>query len=213
MMERMYESATRPMSGDPRGRTFGDYPAGVVLSAHDVAEELRRRLPGLPTKKMHKLLYYCQGHHVATFGQPLFAERLEAWDMGPVVGALWRDENYGLEPPPRQALDEAALNTVGFVVSRYGRLNGYQLQILTHGEPPWRLANAHRQPRERVDMDPVTIADYFRTYGAPDDGTDDTPLDSGDVSEWLRHSTPPLPEQLVEFDDLDRLRTWASRGT
>jgi uncharacterized phage-associated protein len=211
MMEHVYE--TRPIGGDPPTLTFGDYPAGVVLSAHDVAEELRRRLPGLPTVKLHKLLYYCQGHHLATFGQPLFAERLEAWDMGPVVGALWRDEKHHLEPPPRQVLDEAALNTVGFVVSRYGRLNGYELQILTHGEAPWRLANASRRPRERVDMDLATITDYFRTDGAPDDSTDDTPLDSAVVSDWLRHSTPPAPEELVEFDDLDRLRNWASRGT
>ena len=25
------------------------------------------------TKKLHKLMYYCQGHHLATFGEPLFA--------------------------------------------------------------------------------------------------------------------------------------------
>jgi uncharacterized phage-associated protein len=39
-------------------------------------------------KKLHKLLYYCQGHHLATFGLPLFDESISAWDMGPVVGTL-----------------------------------------------------------------------------------------------------------------------------
>jgi hypothetical protein len=37
----------------------------MVVSAHDVAAALRARLPDLPTKKLHKLLYYCQGHHLA----------------------------------------------------------------------------------------------------------------------------------------------------
>ncbi|MGQ0776145.1 MAG: hypothetical protein ACT4NY_17255 [Pseudonocardiales bacterium] len=42
----------------------------MTLSAHDVAAVLRDRLPGLGAKKLHKLLYYCQGHHLATFGEP-----------------------------------------------------------------------------------------------------------------------------------------------
>jgi hypothetical protein len=73
------------------------YPVRMTVSAHDVAAELRDRLPGLGAKKLHKLLYYCQGHHLATFGEPLFGENIGAWDMGPVVEPLWRDERY--EPP------------------------------------------------------------------------------------------------------------------
>jgi uncharacterized phage-associated protein len=71
----------------------------MVLSAHDVAEEVRRRAPGLGKVKLYKLLYYCQGHHLATFGAPLFHEQIGAWDMGPVVEGLWRDETYALERP------------------------------------------------------------------------------------------------------------------
>src|SRR5947207_14369309 len=103
------------------------------VSAHDVAVVLRERLPGLPVKKLHKLLYYCQGHHLAAFGEPLFGETISAWDMGPVVGTLWKQEKDG-EPAPVPAragagvgvgaarLSEAELNTVGYVVSRYGGL-------------------------------------------------------------------------------------------
>jgi uncharacterized phage-associated protein len=92
----------------------------MTVSAHDVSAELRRRLPSVDTKKLHKLLYYCQGHHLAVVGEPLFTEPVAAWDMGPVVERLWRDERYGLEPPPASELDEAGLNTVGYVLSRYG---------------------------------------------------------------------------------------------
>src|SRR5262245_17472647 len=105
--------------GDPSRRT---YPVAMTVSAHDVAAELRRRMPSVGTKKLHKLLYYCQGHHLASQSEPLFAEPIGAWDMGPVVERLWRDERYQLEPPLAMALDEAALNTIGYVVSRYGAL-------------------------------------------------------------------------------------------
>ncbi|HZP14298.1 MAG TPA: Panacea domain-containing protein, partial [Nocardioides sp.] len=82
-----------------------------VLSAHDVARELRRRLPDLPTKKLHKLLYYCQGHHLAQVGEPLFVETISAWDMGPVVGTLWHHERTSAPLPPASDLTEAHLNT------------------------------------------------------------------------------------------------------
>ena len=37
--------------------------------------------------RLQKLLYYVQGWHMAWYGRPLFAERIEAWQHGPVV--LW----------------------------------------------------------------------------------------------------------------------------
>src|SRR4051812_11408513 len=97
--------------GSPR-----NYSAGMATrSAHDVAAEIRRRLPGVPTKRLHKLLYYCQGHHLATFGEPLFSETISAWDMGPVVGQLWYAESQQGGPlnDGLHDLDEGELNTVG----------------------------------------------------------------------------------------------------
>jgi uncharacterized phage-associated protein len=106
-------------------------------SAHDVARELRRRLPAAGDVKIHKLLYYCQGWHLALTGTPLFHEAIEAWTNGPVVADLWHDERKGRPLPPEQDLDGLGLGTVGFVVSRYGGLNGVDLIRLTHSERPW----------------------------------------------------------------------------
>jgi uncharacterized phage-associated protein len=55
----------------------------MTHSANDIASELRKRLPGAPIKKLHKLLYYCQAHHLAAFDSPMFTESVSAWDMGP----------------------------------------------------------------------------------------------------------------------------------
>ncbi|HSV65240.1 MAG TPA: type II toxin-antitoxin system antitoxin SocA domain-containing protein [Mycobacteriales bacterium] len=161
----------------------------MVLSAHDVAAELRRRMPGLPTVKLHKLLYYCQGHHLADLSEPLFAETITAWDMGPVVGELWRAEKDGETPPPAKPLDEGALNTIGYVMSRYGALTGNDLKHLTHAEMPWLRANKQRQPGRRVRIEAEWLADYFRFEDTDPDDPTEIRLPPHVVSELLRDAT------------------------
>ena len=39
--------------------------------------------------KLQKLLYYAQGIHLALNGQPLYPERIEAWQHGPVVPEIY----------------------------------------------------------------------------------------------------------------------------
>ncbi|MGH3827990.1 MAG: Panacea domain-containing protein [Pseudonocardiaceae bacterium] len=158
----------------------------MTLSARDVAVTLRDRLPGLPTKKLHKLLYYCQGHHLAAFDEPLFSETISAWDMGPVVGSLWYAEKRGDALRGHREMDEAQLNTVGYVLSRYGALTGQDLENLTHSEEPWRLANSGRRPGESIHIKPEWIKQYFRTSGRTDDEEHGVSLDSTSVTQWLR---------------------------
>ena len=138
------------------------------VSAHDVAAELRRQLPGVPTKKLHKLLYYCQGHHLAHFDEPLFQEPLMAYDMGPLVANLWKAEKEGKLSPPPEALDSGQLNTIAYVISRYGRLTGTDLEHLTHAEEPWQHADARRAPGSSVRIDQDSIRSFFQDAGGPD---------------------------------------------
>jgi len=158
----------------------------MMVSAHDVAAVLRARLPGLPVKKLHKLLYYCQGHHLAAFDEPLFSETISAYDMGPVVGTLWSQEKRGDCPPVDPALTEAQLNTIGYVLSRYGALTGADLETLTHGEPPWQLADRRRRPGGSARIERDWMKRYFTTSGAAGAEQEDSALDSAAVAEWLR---------------------------
>jgi uncharacterized phage-associated protein len=161
------------------------------FKARDVAAELRKRIPDLGIKKLHKLLYYCQGHHLAVYNEPLFDETITAWDMGPVVGSFWHEErNPGLVVlEPINSLPEEALNTIGYVVSRYGALTGADLEHLTHGEAPWRDADSRRKPGGRVTITTSAIADYFRRNVADEDDEADTPMpDDETVTAWLTES-------------------------
>jgi uncharacterized phage-associated protein len=176
----------------------------MTLSAHDVAAVLRERLPGLPAKKLHKLLYYCQGHHLAAFDEPLFRETISAWDMGPVVGPLWYQEKHSDLAQGHAGLDEAQLNTIGYVISRYGALTGRDLENLTHSESPWRLADRARRPGESARIETEWITEYFRTGGAADGDEEGVQLDPAAVTGWLRAARsrrdqpvrPDRPEEL-----------------
>ena len=180
------------------------------MSARDVAAVLRERLPGLPTKKLHKLLYYCQGHHLAAFGEPLFTETISAWDMGPVVGTLWRQEKQAGSAPGQVPLDEGQLNTIGYVLSRYGALTGLDLENLTHSEAPWQLANRSRRPGESARIESEWIEEYFRTAGTAGDEDDVALLDSGAVREWL-DDAPARRTDAARPDSRDELRARLSR--
>jgi uncharacterized phage-associated protein len=177
----------------------------MTLSAHDVAAVLRGRLPGLAKKKLHKLLYYCQGHHLAAFDEPLFTETIAAFDMGPVVPLLWREEKSGDLPPLRTDLDESQLNTIGYVISRYGALTGRDLENMSHNESPWQIANSNRRPGQSVRIEPAWIRDYFKTNGVADSDDDELSLDSVAVSDLLKDATARLAEP-SRPDSIEELR-------
>ena len=179
------------------------YPDAMSLPARVVAAAVRERLPGVGVKKLHKLLYYCQGHHLATFGRPLFDETLSAWDMGPVVGSLWYEEKQSLPAADASPeLGEAELNTLGYVLSRYGRLSGRELEVLSHAEDPWKQADRHRHPGASARIEPEWLRTFFASNLGDDD---DIPLDSEVVSAWLSNAAQGPPGDRVP-DDPQRLR-------
>jgi uncharacterized phage-associated protein len=134
------------------------------VSAHDVAWELRRRLPSVGAFKIQKLLYYCEGWNLAWNAEPLFDEPIEAWDQGPVVADLWHDEDKNRQRPPERALDGSQLAVVDYVVRRYGHLTGQQLKALSHKEGPWRqFADANGNLTcKNANITDRSLAQWFR---------------------------------------------------
>jgi uncharacterized phage-associated protein len=141
--------------------TPGVYARTVPASAYAVASEIRTLLPAVPVKKLHKLLYFCQGMHLAWFGRSLFADTISAWDMGPVVGTLWKSEKDGQLPLVAGPLDEAQRNTIAYVVSRYGGLTGRDLEVLTHAQSPWRKADDSREPGGSHRIETAWLREWF----------------------------------------------------
>ena len=115
------------------------------------------------------MLYFCQGMHLAWFGRPLFADSISAWDMGPVVGTLWKSEREGQLPLLAENLDEAQRNTIAYVVSRYGGLTGRDLEVLTHAQSPWRRADDGREPGGSQRIETAWLLEWFAAELTSDD--------------------------------------------
>lgn len=206
-IEHMFE---KTMSGSRRStQEDARYPGDMPVHAADVAAEIRRHLPVLATKKLHKLLYYCQGHHLAATGESLFSETISAWDMGPVVGTLWFTEKDRGPSPSATELTESQLNTVGYVLSRYGKLTGRDLERLTHAEMPWRRANQSRLPGQSSRIEQDWLLHQFR------DETDDDvepSFDSAVITHWLTE-TAKEPAGQTRPDTYDAIRARLTSAT
>lgn len=197
----MFEATDPPAIAGP-----DHYAPSMTVHASDVAAEIRRRVPGVGVKKLHKLLYYCQGHHLAGFGSPIFGESVSAWDMGPVVGRLWwAEKSAGETTDGAVPVDEGVLNTIGYVISRYGRLSARDLEHMTHAEDPWRRANENREPGGSEKISNEWILDYFKS-------------DIDDESPWIdRHARREFlaaaegrQKQPMSVDSVDGIRARAT---
>lgn len=107
-----------------------------MATIHDVMAYIRERLPAATPMQRHKLAYYAQGWHAAWEGRPLYADRIEAWEHGPVVKAAWVADTYGPAPQIQElTVEERAV--VDAVLAFYGHFTASQLRTLTHVEGPW----------------------------------------------------------------------------
>ena len=132
--------------------------------------------------------------------------------MGPVVASLWREEKYGEPPPQPHRLDEGELNTVGYVVSRYGALNGDQLERLTHTEHPWQAGNARRLVGDSDRIELGWIRAYFARAATNDQDDDQDALDPELVATWLASTQPSDDPPPARRDSREALLARLARG-
>lgn len=116
----------------------------------------------ITNKKLQKLLYYIEAWNLVYINS-FIEEDFEAWVHGPVIPSVYNEykkfgysnielssvhikKNFELlkqnifDTSKREDLFEAVLN-------KYGSLASFQLELLTHSEPPWINA--------RGDIDPT----------------------------------------------------------
>jgi uncharacterized phage-associated protein len=114
--------------------------AAYLLSKADIDEG-----DGMTHLKLQKLLYYCQGFSIALLGRPLFENKIEAWQHGPVVVDVYHEfkqyENGIILPPcaygdvSKLTKEEKAM--IDDVYEVYGGYSASRLRNLTHSEKPW----------------------------------------------------------------------------
>lgn len=132
--------------------TRRQYFSPMTATVQAVAAALRVRRPGMGVSKLHSLLYLGQGHHLADLSEPLFGEPIYATAEGVEV------EDLGAGGTPAE-LSNAHLNTVDYVISRYGNLSAADVRTLVRGTDPWQLAT-RRTEDLRIEL--AWMQDAFR---------------------------------------------------
>ena len=93
--------------------------------------------------KLQKLLYYAQGCYLAMKEQPLFGERIFAWDHGPVVADVYhayKGHGAGAIPKPERVprLKKDVKEILNEVYEVFGQFSAWRLRNMTHAETPWK---------------------------------------------------------------------------
>jgi uncharacterized phage-associated protein len=119
----------------------------------------------LSNLKLQKLCYYAQGIGIATRGEPLFAEPIEAWQHGPVVPAVYAEyKTHGSSdiPPPEgfdpKIFDRADIELINDVYNQYGQYSAWKLRNMTHEESPW--IDAYKNQTSKV-ITLEALKEYF----------------------------------------------------
>lgn len=119
--------------------------------------------------RLQKLLYYAQGYALATFGQPLFQARIEAWKDGPVVREVWQQYQGRLAIPPNEGVVPLSLSVrdrefVKAVWEAHKGFSAIRLRDMTHQEAPWVEARGDL-PEGAHGSTEITAGSLLRYFG------------------------------------------------
>lgn len=102
-----------------------------------------------------KIIYFCHGWYLASTGQPLIKNRIEAWKHGPVIPILYeqfkifRDKkiskravaynfNEGCDCPASYNISTSDKDFIVSVYKSYSSLHAFRLSDITHEKnSPW----------------------------------------------------------------------------
>lgn len=155
----------------------------MPFSALAVANEFLDLDKNLSPMKLQKLVYYAHGWYLALADQPLISERVEAWQYGPVIPALYsqfrrfgneaitekarelcfRNGKIFLRSPSLADCEDAsdAKQLIARVNEEYGKYSAAQLSNATHKSgTPWQ--EVYRDGARSIAIPDEKIKDYFK---------------------------------------------------
>ncbi len=146
-----------------------NHDAKAVANAFiKLAKQERTRLTNL---QLQKLVYIAHGYSLALLSQPLFRDKVFAWQFGPVVPPLYEElKQYGsgevkrplfTETPPIEE-ESPGWKVIRGVWNSYGKFSGPQLSALTHKpNTPWDETRGSAG-NQKVEIPNQKIAQYYR---------------------------------------------------
>lgn len=141
-----------------------------MYSALDVAKYIiwycKEEEYSISNLKLQKLLYFVQAQFLVVMGHPIFKEKIEAWDFGPVVPEVYQHfKLWGSSEIPRVVAkqannkifekDQEVIDEILEVCAPY---SANTLVDITHNQAPWR--NAYEKYCNKV-ITKKSIKEYF----------------------------------------------------
>lgn len=133
-------------------------------SVFDIAKYVLSETGAISTMMLQKLVYYCQAWALGWFHQPLFPQRFEAWQKGPVCRELFYSHQgkriiskADIESDHLLSCSEKKL--IDNVLTVYKGEDPDWLSELTHSEQPWIQARGtlsdDRKSNEIIDVSSI----------------------------------------------------------
>lgn len=128
--------------------------------------------------KIIKLVYIAHGWHLGLKGEPLIADKVEAWDHGPVIPELYHEfKHYGKSPIRGRAYEEVLASIrydpvidsshvedfLDEVWGEYGEVEAWELSAMTHQpHTPWDITR--KKNKFRFKMNPIIENDLIEKF-------------------------------------------------
>lgn len=128
---------------------------------------------GVSHLKIQKMLYFCQGYYLGLYNKPLFDDKIEAWQHGPVVPSVYaqlkRDNHSYIIPSKAYLMDDdeiSALNAkkkemIESVFQAKGQYSAWKLRDETHTQSPW-IDAYNKAPNTEITQRVLTA--YFAKF-------------------------------------------------
>ena len=144
-----------------------------MLDSRHVANEFIRlseeRGSSLTHMQIQKLVYFAHARMLSLHGEPLLAQKFEAWKLGPVIRTLY-DALKNNGPMQVKAAIPMAMpadlstrekDTIAWAFAKYRQLGGQELSKLTHApDAPWYNAKSESSLSNPI-IDNDLIGQYY----------------------------------------------------
>jgi uncharacterized phage-associated protein len=133
--------------------------------------------------KLQKLLYYAQAWHLVKFKRKLFKDKIEAWQYGPVVRAVYYKYNENGRAPIIilgtddefdrniseyiNALDNDTREFMDYFLEEFMDYSASSLVAFIHKEEPWLNAFDEDNPYASKEISTKDMQNFYKKYFRP----------------------------------------------
>lgn len=143
-----------------------------MCKAIDIANAFLEKIPfetakdgnGINKVSLQKLLFFAQEYHLFSYNEPLFKEKIYAWQHGPVIKDAWHYYNKNEKAhnityhPTKDSLIKFTKNqsdTISHIWEVYGNKSEWYLESLSHAYKIWKDKKDNKEV-----MSPEEILSY-----------------------------------------------------